>query len=142
MTPAEFRSRLDRLGLTVDQLVTRLGELGDSRPYATIRRNLYGLASPDRTAPIPWAVGVILTMIEREELRTIGVNGLMRELGWTPTDVAWRLRVTPDTVNQWSRGRRVPPPVVLDWLAHVVNDPDHAPPHPRGWFDHAPANPE
>jgi hypothetical protein len=67
MTSAEFRSRLDRLGLTVDQLAERLGELGDTRPYATIRRNLYDLASPSRTAPIPWAIVVILTLLEQRE---------------------------------------------------------------------------
>lgn len=137
MTPAEFRSRLDGLGLTVDQLATRLGELGDSRPYATIRRNLYEIASPSRTAPAPWAIAVILTLLEREALRDIGLDGLMAEARLTPTDLAQCLRVSPDTVTKWARGRRVTPPAVLYWLGQLLNDPDRAPPHPPGWFDHA-----
>jgi hypothetical protein len=63
VTADEFRARLAALGLTPGQLAERLAELGDTRPHATIRRNVYELASPGRTAPIPWAVAVILTLL-------------------------------------------------------------------------------
>jgi hypothetical protein len=67
MTSEEFRSRLARLGLTVPQLADRLAHLGDNRPRATIVRTLYDLASPNRHTPAPWAVAVILALMEERQ---------------------------------------------------------------------------
>lgn len=64
MTSAAFRERLASLGLTVAQLADRLAQLGDTRPRPTILRTLYELASPGRTTPAPWAITVILTLLE------------------------------------------------------------------------------
>lgn len=67
MDSATFRARLDALGLTVAQLADQLAQLGDTRPRATIERTLYALASPSRIAPAPWAIAVILTLLEERK---------------------------------------------------------------------------
>jgi hypothetical protein len=67
MDSAAFRNRLARLGLSIAQLADTLASLGDTRPRATIERTLYELASPSRTAPAPWAIAVILTLLEERQ---------------------------------------------------------------------------
>lgn len=67
-----FRARLDALGLSVAQLADLFAQLGDTRPRATIERNLYALASPNRTTPAPWAIAVILTLLEERQANEPG----------------------------------------------------------------------
>lgn len=64
MDSTTFRDRLARLGLSVAQLADTLATLGDTRPRTTIERTLYDLASPSRATPAPWAIAVILTLLE------------------------------------------------------------------------------
>jgi transcriptional regulator with XRE-family HTH domain len=45
---------------------------------------------------------------------------LLARIGWTPTELATRLEVLPGTAQQWARGRRDPPPIILDRLELVA----------------------
>jgi transcriptional regulator with XRE-family HTH domain len=61
------------------------------------------------------------------------VASLLARIGWTTGELAIRLDVSPDTTNQWARGRRAPPPEVLAWLADVATAMASADSQPVGW---------
>jgi transcriptional regulator with XRE-family HTH domain len=58
---------------------------------------------------------------------------LLARIGWTPTELASRLQVLPGTAQQWARGRRDPPPIVLDRLELVARAVEGAWRAPDGW---------
>jgi transcriptional regulator with XRE-family HTH domain len=59
----------------------------------------------------------------------------MRELGWSPRELARRLGVNESTTRNWISGRREPPDNVIDWLqarARAVGSLT-LPELPEGW---------
>jgi transcriptional regulator with XRE-family HTH domain len=61
------------------------------------------------------------------------VATLLVRIGWSTGELAARLDVSPDTTNQWARGRRAPPPGVVEWLAAIADAIASADSQPAGW---------
>lgn len=63
----------------------------------------------------------------------MNLDELLADVGWTTDELATRLHVNPDSVAKWRRGRRTPPPALLDWLAQIAEAQARAGPVPAGW---------
>ena len=61
------------------------------------------------------------------------LRSVLARIGWTTGELASRLDVSADTTNQWARGRRSAPPVVLVWLEQVASGVEAAGPTPPDW---------
>ena len=53
-------------------------------------------------------------------------------LGWSQTDLAWRLFRHRTTIRDWCRGREIPPPEVMEWI-EASSAALAAQPLPKGW---------
>lgn len=68
LAPAEYRSALDRLGLLSSQaFCEEMERLGDVRPRQRIMHMAQWLKSERRTDDVPWFMGVIVRLLEREQ---------------------------------------------------------------------------
>lgn len=67
VNPDEYRSALDRLGIRIGaDLCRELQKLGDERSPDTIIRMAQWLRAKRRTKNVPWFMGVIIRLMERE----------------------------------------------------------------------------
>jgi hypothetical protein len=57
---------------------------------------------------------------------------ILRQLDWSPADLARRLGVRPDTMRQWLHSRREIPSNLAEWLIEIRNKLQEKP-LPDGW---------
>lgn len=88
MTAADFRSTLARLHLSQSAFARVLQSLGDDRPWQTVLRCVHELARLDRAVPMPWAVVVLLVLMERApdawRLPKPDLALLLKVMSWAP----------------------------------------------------------
>ena len=65
MNSGDLRSALTRLELSQIGMTDVMIQLGDTRPRATIERTVRELARPGRSKALPWAVVVLVNLLER-----------------------------------------------------------------------------
>ena len=61
------------------------------------------------------------------------MDAILKQIGWHPQELAWRLNVRASTVYHWLTGRRAIPPNLADWLQQVRDKQAQAPALPDGW---------
>lgn len=61
------------------------------------------------------------------EISMYRLSRLLKETGWSQTELARRVGVTQQTVQQWVNGKSTPKPTSIDKLVEVTG-------HPPYWF--------
>lgn len=66
-------------------------------------------------------------MMKAIEISMYRLSRLLKETGWSQTELARRVGVTQQTVQQWVNGKSTPKPTSIDKLVEVTG-------HPPYWF--------
>jgi len=61
------------------------------------------------------------------------MSEVLRQIGWSASELARRLNVREDTVRHWLNGRRGIPLNLERWIIQVRDTVDTAPRLPEGW---------